>query len=238
MKTFLFTLATVLLLASCGNSTATNQEQGQDSAIAQNAPAPSQAKYLSNDLAMQDLYGQVKSVTVKIVDCDSLGNATQENIRYADEGATFFDYDKDGVFTRAYAFDYKKEGYKLVRDHKGRVQQYEEYLEDYDYTFVHKFTYNDQGNILTEDYGTVDGKGSVKNTYAAGILASSYTETNFEGTLCKTKTTYKVLETDKQGNWTRRLRTEDQDVASTEEPDKIVEHSIMYFVEMRTITYY
>lgn len=241
MKHYIYITLAALALVSCNNKKAKAPQEApagveaQPSAtVAVDYKAP---EYLSPDLAMQELGGQVRSMVFTALECDPNGNLP-EGVEFDPEQAIFFEYDTNGKFTKGYAFSGEEKGPKMIRDEKGRVIQLERLIAEMNFTYTNKFTYNDDGTLASDEVNGLEHTGKTVNTYTDGVLTSAVATGAGEGMVYKTKSDFKVIEVDGHGNWTKRLSTNVTESGPDDGTGKVTETSTSYGLEIRQITYY
>lgn len=231
MKKSLLIAAAGLLLASCNG--------GSDTTTEQQSTVVFNPQYKSADLAMQELKGQVKEVQYYNYECDEDGkNPEAEDPNY-EHMIMYFFFDENGTMTKGYAYNKDAPGPKLVRNEKGQIEHFEEYFKQMDFTFVDKFTYNENGNIDVDE--VLGYEGHTKTTFKYDencTLTSSETTQSGEGVMIVSSSTYTVVDTDAQGNWTRRLMKMISKEGHFRGEQKIAPSTTSYTVEVRKIIYY
>ncbi|MCQ2288569.1 MAG: hypothetical protein MJZ74_05670 [Muribaculaceae bacterium] len=236
MKRFLFISLTALALNACTLSSG-------DGSQADTAPNVAQAdydapKYLSKDLAMQDLGGQVKSMALTEYDGDQDGNIVKDSEMDDVEATQYFDFDANGTMTRGFAFGTEDKGVTFVRNAAGEIERTEANFADIGFTKVNTYTYNEDGTVATLKISGYEFEGTYNYTYKDGTLtAASITEAG-EGTVYNISNTYKIMETDGHGNWTKRFSTNEVKSMPDDGSGNIQGTETIYRIEVRNIEYY
>ncbi len=231
MRQYAILALAALALAACNKKPDKNaskpavQPKSAIEAVPYSAP-----QYLSADLAMQDLGGQVKSMTYSTAMCDPNGQLISDP---DNEVTIYFDYDQQGNFTRAYALTPDDKGYKITRDDKGRIKQLERHIDELNFTYVDQFTYNDNGTLATEQAQGYDNTSKTTYNYTDGVLTSADVRDEAQGEVYTVHATYKVLSVDNHGNWVKRFTTYCQTVTSPGIPADTAQA-----MEIRAIEYY
>lgn len=188
------------------------------------------------DLAMQELTGPVKTMHIKTGSCDSKGKPDNDNfwIEYN------FVYTTEGKFdVKDKKFDWRLNNPKIKRNDEGQVEKVSWYISDYDFSIYEKYTYTRLGHIKTLEALGVESTATCNYNYDVdGMLISSYEESAGEGMIYQTNTTYKILESDKRGNWTKRLKKISSKTAEDDGKYNYGSADNFYEIELRTITYY
>lgn len=228
MKKLLLIATAALILASCkgGSETATEQE----------AKVQVSKEYNSADLAMQELKGQVKSMEYYTYECNEQGENPEAEAPGYEHMKFYFNFDEKGTMTNGYAYNKDVPGPKLVRGESGQIAQIEEYFKEMNFTFVNKFSYNENGNIKSDE--VLGYEATSKTTYVyndKGDLVSSSSSQEGEGILTVTDATYEIKKTDDHGNWTRRLM---KSTSKESRDGKVMPNTNGYVMEVRDIVYY
>ncbi len=190
--------------------------------------------YLSKDLAMQDLGGQVKTMVYSVCTCDEYGNIIKED---ASDYTLYFAYDVNGTMTKGFAQDKDDKGVKLVRGKDGTIERVEYLFVAQNMTYSNVYQYNPNGTIDKEH---VDGTlidGETRNVYQDNVLKEAYATTSGEGVTEDVHTTFMVIEVDKHGNWTKRFCYSASQYTDEQAPGE-VNRADNYAIESRVITYY
>ncbi|MCR5049515.1 MAG: lipoprotein [Paludibacteraceae bacterium] len=180
-----FIIAALFMLAACGQKSAT-QSQSQDS-----VQTADESKYISSDLQLFDLYGNVDSVTF-------------------DYETTHFD-EKGKVCTANVAIE---------RDEQGRIVKYEfGSIETVgDMWYEDQYSYNESGVVVKKIHSSIFSSQTITYSYdEAGHVKQSIAEVAAEGEVWKEEQNYTLLEFDDHGNWTKRKVEAPEEDASIEE---------------------
>ena len=178
MKKYLI-FAALFMLAACGQKSAT-QSQSQDSAQTTDAP-----KYLSSDLQLFDLYGNVDSVTFHF---------------HTDH------FDANGrICTK---------GVTIERDAEGRIAKYEfGSIESIgDMWFVEEYKYDENGRVKERVHDCIFYSETAQFSYDEdGHLIHYDAKASAEGEEWERARDFEFLDYDEQGNWTKRRALADQE---------------------------
>jgi len=237
MKHYIYIALAALALISCNKKKTTPKAEETPIPAVETTVDYKAPEYLSPDLAMQELGGQVRSMVFTALECDAQGNLP-EGVGFDPEQGIYFEYDTNGKFTKGYAFSGDDKGPKMIRDEKGRVVQLERMIAEMNFTYINKFTYNDDGTLASDEVDGLEHKGKTVNTYTDGVLTSAVATGAGEGMTYTTKSTFKVIAVDAHGNWTKRLSTNVTEQGPDDGSGKVTETDTSYGLEMRQITYY
>ena len=233
MKQYLIIALSALVLASC-NKKPQKQEQTSETAKTETTIQEVEYKapeFLSPDLAMQDLAGHVKSMEYTVSECDEKGQVLPS------EGMSlFFFFNEKGSITKGYVSTKEEKGPKFIRNEQGQIKQTERMIAELNFTYINSFTYNPDGTVASEKVNGYEVSSQTTYTYDNGVLVSSIGEETGEGMTYKTRNTFKVLEVDSHGSWTKRMCT--SDVTYTEQGNPNEEKQTTYAIEERKIEYY
>lgn len=235
MKKSLFIAVAALALVSCGGGSSSSEQEKAK----QNEPLELAEKFQSADLAMQELQGKVKKMEFYTYTCDENGHNAEAEAPDYEHISLYFFFDEKGVMTKGYTYDETNVGPKLIRNAQGQIERYEHYFSDVKYMFVDKFTYNASGTIATEEVNGYESTSKTVFTYDEdNNLISSKAEQSGEGSVIVSETTYKILEKDDHGNWTRRLNTNRFKEAADDGKGTFSDTVTEYLLEVRNIVYY
>ena len=213
------------------NNNAQQTEQSHPTLKGVDFKAP---EYLSQDLAMQDLGGRVKSMQNTFYVCNPSGLKVEDEM--GDE-VSLFEFDPQGVMTKGFASTDPKEAQpKLVRNQEGQIEHIEESDPYSGRTIMNSFTFNPNGTISTLSTNGEDFNCDTRYLYTDGVLSKMLSSER--GEVCfDEESVYTVIETDSHGNWTKRflqINTTFINMA-TGQPEKF---ETSYGMEERYIVYY
>ena len=216
MKKLLFCAAmfAALMLTACGggNQSANGEEQRNAEQPTYDEQQPTkQQKFQSADLRFHELQGHVSSV------------------KY-DEVTISFDIDGNQIRTEDDRF------YETTRDDQGRRILYrvkDEYAKGDFWVYI-EYRYDGFGDLTECEAEYYEAGSTTRYLYdEKGQLAKTISDWDAEGEEWKEVSTYKILETDSEGNWTKRsVHTEIEYLDWDEEVEPEDR------VEKRVITYY
>ncbi|MCQ2288570.1 MAG: hypothetical protein MJZ74_05675 [Muribaculaceae bacterium] len=193
--------------------------------------------YLTKDLAMQDLGGQVKRMEYTALECDKDGNMTDDP--NGEPITVLFIYDINGIMTKGYAQSEQDKGVKLVRDKAtGLISQTERMVIELDFTYINKFEYNPDGTIAREEIIGKEFSGTTTNTYKDGVQVEATAVETGDGVTNSVHTTFTVIEVDRKGNWTKRLCTSEYKSVPDDGSAEGTDSGTAYGIECRKIEYY
>lgn len=173
--------------------------------------ACSKKSYLSEDLRLRDLYGNVESITMNY----------------------WTDYfDENGTIVTP--------NIQIERDSKNRIIRYafNNGNNDGDKYLIEKFEYDGKGNVTKYEKELYEGGISGKCFYDKdGHLEKMYAEGYAEGDNYVMEKTFTILETDEHGNWTKRnVHTMFEYAGEVEESDDVETREITYRGECQSYT--
>ena len=185
-------------------------------------------KSISTDLGLLELSGNVKSVTTRYTtNVTSKGKKTRYSWSY--DGAKYY-FDEKGLIS---SIEESETKVNITRDKKGQVVsidipcESEEGWNDGGYTKT--YTWDKNGRLINEEYSNCIGVYHNRTfIYNDSIIVGTVEQNCDEGIEWEVTRTYKVLATDSEGNWTKRLVVE----SNSENAD------IRFSLEERTLTYY
>ena len=241
-----------MMLAACGQkaqetsseATSDTASVGSTSSLEGMAGDESSSQWLSSDLQMHCLKGQVKKVSTTIYQSDKNGKQDFERHK------TLLTFDAQGLWTGNERAKFKASD--ITRDSQGRITKLsfrhvlskeEDYGCDYDYTY----TYTPKGMLakMGEEFvGEICGGFEFVYTYDDDGNIASYTQSGVgDGVGVEATVTVTIKETDSHGNWTKSLikdgstTTEEYDGADGQPKlDKNTETD--YSLQVRKIEYY
>ena len=154
-----------------------------------------------------------------------MGNVKECKWTETDALQRTYTFDANGHLTKVNKKAVNRVFTNIKRDKKGRLLSYTEDHPDEFYSNDVSYTYDAQGHLSTSKYAAPDYSCKITYTYNdKGHVASTLNIGNYmdEGTE-KEKRTYNYVSFDKQGNWTKRNRKQNDGYVIT---------------ETRTITYF
>lgn len=237
MKHLFYFLFFVLALTACNSNTSTDSSASSNDTTGQDTEATG-LKFLSADLAMQDLAGQVKSMTNTTYACDDKGNIIKDSQLGDTDVTQYFDFDENGTMTRAFAFSQDDKGMTIKRNSKGQIESVQQHFAEIDFTRTDKFTYNENGRLASLEVSGYESNVKRTYTYANGVLASAKAIEAGEGEVYDMDLTYKIQETDDHGNWTKRMFTCQIKMGPDDGSGTVEDTDTQYGVEVRKIVYY
>ena len=190
--------ATMLLFPSCGNKTDRPALAG-DTVLAENLQPKQQPAEAATDVRLHDLHGQVRSLQHYY---DETNPEWCFHITFSQQGEWLTTNGGTPIkefFNKA-----------IRRDGQGRLVELHHEAGETCEIEIDTYTYNEQGQLAQAVYTDDMGKNTETYTYdAEGNLTQmvSLSEDAEEGENTTT-TTYRILETDSHGNWTRREATD------------------------------
>ena len=190
--------ATMLLFTSCGNKTDRPALAG-DTVLAENLQPKQQPAEAAPDVRLHDLHGQVKSLHLYYDETNP-------------EWCFHITFSQQGEWLTTNGGTPIKEFFNqtIRRDEQGRLVELRHEAGETCEIEIDLYTYNEQGQLAQAVYTDDMGKNTETYTYdAEGNLTKmvSLSEDAEEGE-STTTTTYRILETDSHGNWTRREATD------------------------------
>ena len=202
MKTStLFIAASMSLLISCGNKTEKPALAGDTIASEIQGMVPDKTETTAPDVRMHDLLGNVKSLKLYY---DETNTEWCFHITFSQQGEWLTTNGGTPIkefFNKA-----------IRRDGQGRLVELRHEAGETCEIEIDTYTYNEQGQLAQAVYTDGMGKNTETYTYdAEGNLTQmvSLSEDAEEGENTTT-TTYRILETDSHGNWTRREATDSE----------------------------
>ena len=192
--------ATMLLFTSCGNKTDRPALAG-DTVLAENLQPKQQPAEAAPDVRLHDLHGQVRSL-------HPYYDATHP------EWCFHITFSQQGEWLTTNGGTPIKEFFNkaIRRDGQGRLVELHHEAGETCEIEIDTYTYNEQGQLAQAIYTDDMGKNTETYTYdAEGNLTQmvSLSQDAEEGENTTT-TTYRILETDSHGNWTRREATDSE----------------------------
>lgn len=239
----LFIPAVLIFAMTCCTSKSGNTEAASDNdslskdTVAVAAETP-EAKYLSLDLEMFGLTGKVKSVNDSYEECDANGKpiSTVSNTNKAE-------FDEKGMLVKGGCFFGISVGeHSVERDKAGHIVK--DLKEDDDTYEVSEFKY--EGNRIVSSNGECQGELSISQTDTFtydknGNLEKCTTKGITDGNVFTNTSTFKYLEYDDKGNWTKAVITHVEEMTEPEiegESEPATSHYTNYTRIVRKIEYY
>lgn len=239
MKKLLIPILTIVLMSvtSCEYFKTSGDSDGNDSCDT-SAVEELHGKYNSPDLMFKDLKGKVKECAMTMYTCDEKGENANEDLVMHEEN---FVFDEKGyIDLESPDLAWRLVSPKVKRDDDNFIVEVKWYISDYDTYVSEEFVYNSDKTIKIHKNSGIESEDGESFTYADdGTLLKSVSTGAGEGSIFRTTSTYKILETDENGNWTRRLVK--QIYESGEDNGSEVydeEPSEDYYLQVRNITYW
>lgn len=191
--------------------------------------------FYSPDLMMDELKGIVTKCTTRSTNCDENGVPDQDAYWTTITKV----YDKDGMLD----FGSKEMNWRLnnprgERNAKGQLTKVLWYVEDYDTDIYDEYTYNADGTIKSCYSLGIESDDEIKYFYDDNFnLIKTTSEGAGEGSIFRSTMTYRILESDDEGNWTRRVVHQHFEDGEDDGSNKYTNEIYDYTVEERTITY-
>jgi len=222
-------------LMSCGGAKNANTEQQADNKDQtsateqkneQQAPAKKADAYTMVDGKVFDLKGKVKSCVIYTYYADENGNPQGAKPLVESK----IDFDADGRCTKHSDFE------KVVRNDKDQLEKLTWFCSDFGTDFETSYTYNEDGYLKGMKEVTISGKDYVFGYDADNVLVSQSCNAIYEeGVEGKVEGAFRILESDGNGNWTKRAYTEKEGTREMGAAD--YEWQTSYFVQIRKIEY-
>lgn len=238
----MFAIVGCALMMACGQKS--DSAQGNADSTKVDAPAAEAVEekveeksvYLSPDLALNDLKGKVSKCIYKSTDCHENGKVDDGS--YWQTEVKVFDVDYM-LQPNAKEADWRLNDPRLKRNDKGQIVTVSWFVSDFGCDISEEYTYNENGTLKTKKNNGIENAEEIVYTYKAdGSLEKSVSKAAGEGMIYRTTSTYRVLESDENGNWTRRMQTQ----LCEDGPDNgsgVYENSAkLYLIETREISYY
>ena len=196
--------------------------------------------FLSADLKMHGLKGQVKKASVTEYQSDENGKLDFERSK------SFLTFDENGNWTGNEQATFSADNIK--RDANGRITSLVYHYvvnneEDCGYDYKYAYQYDAGGRLqqMDEQYvGELCGGFEYNFNYDNADNVSSFTQNGGDdGVGIDSKTTYTIQETDERGNWTKRL-VKEVSTAIEEYGEDQADSTIFtdYLLQIRNIEYY
>ena len=183
------------------------------------------AKSEPTDLRLFELKGDVKIVTTSLTrHVNSDGKKTKYSNSLTLDGEKY-DFDANGVITSISEYDNKV---TISRDKKGNIISLSIPCEG-DCGYTKTYTWDKVGRPICEEFSNCVGAHHNRTfIYNDSIIVGTVEQNCDEGIEWDVTRTYKILATDSEGNWTKRLVVE----SNSEN------YNVDFTLEERTITYY
>lgn len=192
-------------------------------------------EYLSPDLRLDDLKGNVAKCLYKKTSCDKDGNVVNDS--YWTKYVKVYDVD-NFLNVQADETDWRLLNPTLERNEKEQIVKVSWYVEDYDSYIDESYVYNADGTLKSSKFTGIESVDETKFTYENGLLVKSVNDGAGEGSVFRSTTSYKILDTDSNGNWTRRLLTTQFQSGPDDGSGVYTESYVDYEIEVREIKYY
>lgn len=201
-------------------TTSETEEAEQEPQVVEQEPVSLIKSYNSEDLKFRDLYGSVHTMALYEQDCDENGNP----ISAAWQPGVTEVFDQAGWIVTNKV--------NINRDESGRVLSYElDESEFGDLWYQENYVYGENGLVTKLDLYKYFFSATRYCVYDEdGHLSRVVSEQSAEGEVWNVVMDYKILETDNNGNWTKRL------VHHTTVSQEETNHN--YKLELRDIVYY
>lgn len=229
MKRLIIPAALCCLLTACGGAKTNN-----DSANTANTAAEAQEEvkvsdpYTMIDGKAFDLKDNVKKCQTVLYYSDENGNPSSAK----PESDETIEFGPDGKYTKSTQYEI----WKCFRNSDGTIQKHTWYCGDFGYDFVDSLGYNEAGfPVLNRclDMGSCDYKLTYNDQ---NELVQKYNTAVYEeGQEGECTVTYKILDRDSHGNWTKRLLSIKD--GSREMGEKEYQYELSTQVEIRNIEY-
>ncbi|MCQ2974785.1 MAG: hypothetical protein MJ211_08235 [Bacteroidales bacterium] len=236
MKRLYFTIAVACLLISCGGAQNTNNQLNDskidsiaNQTVEQNNPEKNPEPFIMVDGKVFDLKGNVKKSVTYGFYSDENGNPQGTR----PESEQTIEFGADGKQTKH--SDFYPDG-KCVRNSNDQIEKLSWFCSDFGFDFETSYKYNQDGfpiNIkeinLSEQESTLEY--NTKNELILQTVIASYEEGQ-EGKITKS---FKNLEYDENGNWTKRLIEINEGIRDMGQTE--YEWQKSFWVELRKIEY-
>ncbi len=239
---FAFAISLVSL-GACTNSNVNGNSDGADSLNSDSAQMTNEIaqnvvddiKFASPDLALFDLHGQVKTCAYSSNSCDKDGNV-KGNYDLEERNYVF---DNDGfIDVKSKELSWRMNDPKLERNDSKQIKKASWYVSDFGCDVYEEYTYNKLGLVATADKTGIENVESIKYEYDADKLVKTVSESAGEGSVFRTVRTYKIMDEDSKGNWTRRFIKEEMEMGNDDGSGKYELLETNYLLEERNIVYY
>ncbi len=238
----MFAIVGCALLMACGQKSDSAQANADSTKV--DAPVSEvveekveeKSAYLSPDLALNDLKGKVSKCIYKSTNCRE--NGSVDNDSYWETEVKVFDVDYM-LLPNAKEAEWRLNDPRLKRNDKGQIVSVSWFVSDFGCDISEEYTYNENGTLKTKKNNGIESADETVYSYKAdGSLEKSVCKSAGEGMIYRTTSTYRILESDENGNWTRRMQTQ----LCEDGPDNgsgVYENSAeLYLIETREISYY
>lgn len=164
------------------------------------------------DMSLAEVHGPVKSIQIKSYASDKDGNIINDTATWNNR---LFEFDNAGMMTKGQINDVPGENtqIRLHRNNKAQIEYLQVYLPAYDAWFDVHFTYNQEQRVVTSEAHGPDGVSSTTYTYDDDGNVITEKEITIKGEPYIGITSYRILETDHHDNWTRALVTTDYNIS-------------------------
>ncbi len=236
---FAFAIAGCAFLMACGKKSEQSSTNTDSLKVEASATDDAEDKnaYLSPDLALNDLKGKVSKVTLKQTGCNPEGKVMTDDSYWATT-VKVFDVD-NFLLPDAKETDWRLPNPRIKRNDKDQIVSVNWLVEDFDCDVSEEYTYNEDGTLKSMKMIGIESCDETTYTYNAdGSLQKSVSLGAGEGTIYRTTTIYRILETDAQGNWTRRLQSQTCEDGPDNGSGEYIGSMEDYILEVREISYY
>lgn len=233
----------LLAMTSCkgnanesANETAADDSTSTEVASTENVDGQSAvSKYYSPDTQLNDLFGEVAKCVTRKGNCDAKGN-TNEDTYWSTEVKVF---DRDGfIDAKSEELNWRLNEPIIERNDKEQISVVKWFVSDYNSYVSEEYKYNKDGMLASCQSNGIESADVIKYEYEGTTLVKSISEGAGEGSVFRNTVTYTILDTDKNGNWTRRLQKGTYEDGPDDGSGTYGNAMTEYSIEERTITYY
>lgn len=237
----------LLCIASCNNNPVKgNGENTSDSTLNDSSTtlAPGEvpdemmegnSNFMSPDTKLNDLHGLVNKCSYRRAECDENGKPNIDYYWYTEVKV----FDRDGFLDlKAKELDWRLNDPKVERNDQQQITKVKWYVSDFGCDIFEAYAYDSHGMLASTHSGGIENDEHITYKYKGDTLVSSESKGAAEGSAYRTTTTYTILETDDNGNWTRRISKQLYESGPDDGSGKYDESITSYNIEERTITYY
>lgn len=191
--------------------------------------------FMSPDTKLNDLHGLVKKCVYRKSDCDKDGKPTEYAYWYEEVKV----FDRDGFLDlKSKELNWRLNDPKVERNDQKQITKVQWYVSDFDSYVTEKYTYNERGLLATCKAEGVESSDLTEYEYDNDTLIKSTNHGSGEGSVFRNTAVYTILDTDDQGNWTRRISKQIFEDGPDDGSNTYGNAATSYVIEERTITYY
>lgn len=203
-------------------------------AKSENASAESGS--VTADLLMDELTGKVKLCKTTTKSCNEQG-VSEDDMIWSSVTKV---YDEEGYLdVNAEELDWRMVGPRLTRNDKKQITQVAWRVPEFEMDVTDTYEYNADGTVKSCVSEGVESIDELKYYYDEDKhLKCRVSDGAGEGSVFRSTSEYTVLDTDEQGNWTRRLVKATYESGPDDGSGKFDETFISYELEVREIVYY